>query len=177
MGLPIYTAWHYCQTFMYTILRNLSQNIHTFSVRKQDYAAANKFSRTIKKDFSFFPTFTRDKTSSSSAAGWALIIKRCKQKAHSPLVFFCKYSNSVLRLRSQPTRPIPMLPMEHFLLYFGLFLADTINIGDKGLENHRRAKTWIQHWLENIFIEGKPLDKSRILKRGQLWKSETLLLF
>jgi len=31
--------------------------------------------------------------------------------AHSPSVFlFCKYSHSVLRLRNQPTRPIPMLP-------------------------------------------------------------------
>jgi len=61
-----------------------------------------------------------------------------------------------------------MLPIGNFLLYFGLFLADTINIGDKGLENRRRAGMRIQHSLENVFIEGKSLDKSRILKIGQL---------
>jgi len=76
--------------------------------------------------------------------------------------------HTIPRLLSQITKPIPMLPIGNFLLYFGLFLADTINIGDKGLENRRRAGTRIQHFLENVFIESKSLDKSRILKRGQL---------
>jgi len=34
-----------------------------------------------------------------------------------------------------------MLPIVSFLLYFGMFLADTINIGDKGLQNRRREAT------------------------------------
>jgi len=61
-----------------------------------------------------------------------------------------------------------MLPIGNFRLYFGLFLADTMNIGDKGLKNRRRAGTRIQHFLEDALIEGKSPVKSGILKRGQL---------
>ena len=43
--------------------------------------------------------------------------------------------HTIPRLLSQITKPTPMLPIGNFLLYFGLFLADTINIRDKGLEN------------------------------------------
>jgi len=49
--------------------------------------------------------------------------------------------NIIPRLRSQTTKPTLMLPTGNFLLYFGLFLADTINIGDKGFQNRRRAGT------------------------------------
>ncbi|HUU18136.1 MAG TPA: hypothetical protein VMW72_13380 [Sedimentisphaerales bacterium] len=45
---------------------------------------------------------------------------------------------TIPRLLSQVTKPTPTLPIVNFLFYFGLFLADTINIGDKGLENHQR---------------------------------------
>jgi len=48
---------------------------------------------------------------------------------------------TIPRLLSQTTKPTPMLPIGNFLLYFGLFLADTINIRDKGFENRRRAGT------------------------------------
>ena len=48
-------------------------------------------------------------------SGWfyypAKVIKKGLQAdAHSPWFFLYKYSYSVLRLRSQPTRPMPMLP-------------------------------------------------------------------
>jgi hypothetical protein len=74
---------------------------------------------------------------------------------------------TIPRMYSHITKPTPMLTIGNFLLYFGLFLADTIKIGDKGFENRPRAGTRIQHSLEDAFIEGKSQDKSGILKRGQ----------